>query len=297
MRGMLWLWLAACTHEAPLGLDDWGGSSWQAPPPGDLELDIDGSLRFGAWATLEVTGAQAYEQVYVVSNRSGEGDGLCHPRLGGGCLGLNSPIELTGSVWSDLDGAATLSVRVEDPVETERCFQPIVLRGPGGSYTEIGPPVCAFVCEEDTDGDGICDADEPVWDGEADIPDWVPFDFVDNGHRDNCAGGEKYIISSARAGSEHMYLGATLCDDRLYKLWLSDDVEGTFYAMGDWSGYGQDHCNHMPGGAEVSITWDSVAQTDWEGWEGGGDLDVMTFKFFASNAWVPYDYDCGVSIP
>ena len=297
MRGVVWLLMGACSVESGLAIEEWGAPSMQAPPPGDLALEIEGSLRFGTWATLEVTGAQAYEQVYVVSTRSGEGDGLCHPRLGGGCLGLNSPIQLTGNVWSDLDGDAFLSVRVEEEVGTERCFQPIVLRGAGGAYTELGAPVCGVVCEEDSDGDGVCDADEPVWDGEAYIPEWVPFDFVDNGHRDNCAGGEKYVISSARPSSEHMFLGATLCDDRLYKLWLSDDLEGTFYAMGDWSGYGQDHCNHMPGGAEVSITWDSVAQTDWEGWEGGGDLDVMTFKFFASNAWVPYDYDCGVSIP
>jgi hypothetical protein len=292
-----WLGWFACSSVPSVDFDSWDVSEGLGLPPGDLALEIEGSLMPGEWASLEARGAQAYEQIYVVSTRSGVGDGLCHPRLGGGCLGLNSPILLAGSMWSDLEGDASLSVRVEEPVGSERCFQPIVLRGPGGSYTEIGAPACGVVCAEDTDGDGICDEDEPVWDGEADIPDWVLFDFVDNGHRDDCVGGDKYVISSVRPGSEHMYLGATLCDDRLYKLWLSDDLEGMFYAMGDWSGYGQDHCNHMPGGSEVSITWDSVAQTDWEGWEGGGDMDVMTFKFFASNAWVPFDYDCGVSIP
>ena len=99
-----------------------------------------------------------------------------------------------------------------------------------------------------------------------------------------------------RSGSEHLYVGATLCSSTQYKLWLSDSLYGTFSAMGDQCGYGQDHCNHI-GGSEISIDWDSTSQSAWEGWQGCSDGDLMTYKFFDSNAWVPYDYDCAVSIP
>jgi hypothetical protein len=149
-----------CSTAPTLDIDTWSVSEGLAPPPGDLVLEIEGSMVSGESVVLRSAGALAYDQVYVVSNRAGLGDGLCHPRLGDGCLDLTSPIALAGNMWSDIDGVATMTVSIPDPVRTERCFQALVIRGPGGLYTELAEPVCASVCGADTDGDGICDGDD-----------------------------------------------------------------------------------------------------------------------------------------
>ncbi|MFT4624470.1 MAG: hypothetical protein ACI8PZ_003129 [Myxococcota bacterium] len=229
--------------------------------------------------TIEATGLTPLERFSVLVGLGLGGDTIADGPCVGVVTGLAGELpRFRGAA----DGAGRF--RVSPRLSPEMCGKAIQIIETG-SCTLTNPVDLSDI----RDGGGPVDGDV--------ISEWTPFDFADNGHRDNCAGGEKYVISSVRAGAEHLYLGATLCSPTLYKLWMSDSLDGTFHAMGDWSGYGQDHCNHMPGGVAGAITWDSVPQSDWEGWEGGPDDDVPVFTFFAMNAWVPFDYECGVSIP
>jgi hypothetical protein len=156
------LGLVACASLDSEPLDLWSGTVDVAPPPGDLAIEVDRSLIAEETFEIVSTGALPYEQVYVVSNRAGLGDGLCHPRLGGGCLDLVAPIAFAGSMWSDIDGRAftPLTLTVIDEVRTERCFQAIALRGSDGMFTELTEPVCRVVCGADADEDGVCDGED-----------------------------------------------------------------------------------------------------------------------------------------
>jgi hypothetical protein len=125
---------------------------------------------------------------------------------------------------------------------------------------------------------------------------WQRFDFADDGYRDGCAGGDKYIQSSGFTGAP--YVGVTKCNNRTYKIWLGSTVYGTFYSAGDWSGTGEDHCEYVDG-TFVSFPVPSVAATAGESCFSRGALGANPV-FEAScavNRWVPSVYDCGVLIP
>ena len=200
MRYLLAFALWGCSSGPSLDIEAWNGSVGTAPPPGDLVLEIDGAMVSGEAVTLRSVGALAYDQVYVVSNRSGLGDGMCHPRLGGGCFDLSSPLALSGSMWSDIDGEAMMTPLVPDEARTERCFQALVIRGPSGLYTEFAAPVCGTVCGADTDRDGVCDGEDLCpggddaldedGDGVCDLLDVCPFgpdtDADGDGEPDAC---------------------------------------------------------------------------------------------------------------
>ena len=149
-----------------------------------------------------------------------------------------------------------------------------------------------------------CDVSEVRTFGSEDGPDegavlteWTAFDFADNGHKDGCVGGEKYIINSVRAGSEDLYIGATLCTDRTYKLWMSDSIYGTFTSMRETCGVGEDHCAHIGGTWDAAASiWDSDDESSVQGWYDCGS-ERPVFDFFATNAWGPTVYACSVSIP
>ena len=124
------------------------------------------------------------------------------------------------------------------------------------------------------------------------IPDWIPFPFIDNGHKDGCAGGTQYIKSSSDPTSPDLYVGATLCSSTEYKLWLSDTIYGTFHGMGDTCGGGEDHCQHVDGADGVS-NYVIADESAFEGWERCTAGTKPSLKFFATNAWTGDTYECG----
>ncbi|MFT4627845.1 MAG: hypothetical protein ACI8PZ_006535, partial [Myxococcota bacterium] len=90
---MLVLLFAACAI-APLTDEPARWSADEVPmgaAPGDLAVAPSGGV-LGASLHIEVSGAQAYEEVVLLRGVSGLGDGPCPAFLGGACL------ELAGAV-------------------------------------------------------------------------------------------------------------------------------------------------------------------------------------------------------
>ncbi|MFT4627524.1 MAG: hypothetical protein ACI8PZ_006210, partial [Myxococcota bacterium] len=130
----------------------------------------------GASLHIEVSGAQAYEEVVLLRGVSGLGDGPCPAFLGGACLDLAGAVTRLGSVWVELDGGGALDVPLParpDLEGRELCVQAVVIRGRDGGHTEVSPPVCLLL-GRDTDGDGVPDVSDPCPD-EADDACLGPF--------------------------------------------------------------------------------------------------------------------------
>lgn len=128
------------------------------------------------------------------------------------------------------------------------------------------------------------------------ISDWLAFDFLDNGYRDGCAGGTKYVMSTPYSTAR--YVGVTLCSATTYKIWISDTLYGQFVSTGDWSGSGEDHCEYV-GGSHVAFPQGSNAtdpnQPCWG--RGPAGVEPLYESTCASNRWIPAAQTCSVSIP
>ena len=244
----------------------------QAAPSLSIEGECPGL------STIEITGLTPGGNMTMLFS-AGLGEGAIPA---GGCGGTITGLDPVrwAMTTPDVDGDGNMR------------FSPFMPESACGKHVQIMDPTDCSLSGIVTIGEGGGAPDE----GEV-LTEWTPFDFADNGHKDGCAGGEKYIINSVRAGSEDLYIGATLCSDSTYKLWMSDSIYGTFTSMRDTCGVGEDHCAHIGGSWDSGMSaWDTDDESAFEGWYDCG-TERPTFGPFVSWAWGPTVYACSVSIP
>lgn len=115
------------------------GGVWRRRPDlmPSLELQMP-RLQRGAQASFDVTGALPAERVHFVLSTAGLGTGPCR---GATCLDILAPIRSLGSAVADGLGTArrTLTVPMNAPFISV-AVQAVVLRGPGGSMSELTTP-------------------------------------------------------------------------------------------------------------------------------------------------------------
>lgn len=153
------------------------------PPPAPLALTAT-PMKPGRAATIEVTGAQPGDTVYIGVGQPGAGP--CPPQLGGTCLGLVAPT-LLGAPMADASGAARLDLLVPSlPHGLTASLQAATLSGAGG----LSPTVSVTIqLDIDDDGDGYLDGID-CDDGNASIHPMSterPEDGVDN----DCNGADR----------------------------------------------------------------------------------------------------------
>jgi cysteine-rich repeat protein len=127
----------------------------------------------------------------------------------------------------------------------------------------------------------------------ANLADWRAFDFRDRGHKDGCAGGDKYIKSTTYQG---IYVGVTLCNAGRYKIWLSATINGIFESIGDGSGSGQDHCEFV-GGTHQNFQVLYTSNSGMSGWTRGQEGQRPQHGTLSGAHWSPSWQECGVNIP
>lgn len=286
---LLPLALSACDAPSPAdeGYDPFADADaslpWRAGPPA-MALTLPAFVRPGEINTLTVTGDLGLgERVYFGATTAGLGAGPCIRSAGGLCLDIRQP-RLIGTALADDLGTATLAWSAPGgiPIGAEISVQALVVRGIGG--------VDAFKSTPSTAEASTAPAEGTV------IPSWIELDFADNGYRDGCAGGTKYVMSTPYTPAR--YVGVTLCDAHTYKLWLSDLLYGTFYPIGDWSGAGEDHCE-FTGGQFLSFPSGSNAvdpnQPCWS--RGPAGASPVFEASCATNRWMPSNIRCTSPVP
>ncbi|XP_078692082.1 uncharacterized protein LOC144922290 [Branchiostoma floridae x Branchiostoma belcheri] len=71
---------------------------------------------------------------------------------------------------------------------------------------------------------------------------WEPFNFTYDSSCTSCT-GERFVRQSSYTYiGRTLYVGVVLCSPTQYKIFLSDNLNGTFRNIGDGAGHGQDHC-------------------------------------------------------
>ncbi|KAJ7342151.1 hypothetical protein JRQ81_009209, partial [Phrynocephalus forsythii] len=71
-------------------------------------------------------------------------------------------------------------------------------------------------------------------------PIWIPFSFKYDPTYSECS-GKQYV----KRTWYRKFVGVVLCNSLRYKIYLSDDLRGTFYSIGDSWGRGEDHCQFV----------------------------------------------------
>ncbi len=176
-RCALALSLAACatapepaTHELPIG---------QAALP--MVLSVSDVVLAGGM-TIEVSGANPGDGIFIARSTAGAGAGLCAPAFNGECLDIRSPAAVHTQFVADGNGERTRSMNVPDlPFANgaEACFQAVVPRSGPASLSNV---VCVDV-GYDTDRDGTLD----IHDLCPGSDDWYDWDL--DGTPDGCDSG------------------------------------------------------------------------------------------------------------
>ncbi|XP_066434453.1 target of Nesh-SH3 isoform X17 [Eleutherodactylus coqui] len=134
---------------------------------------------------------------------------------------------------------------------------------------------------------------EPVTGGKDAI--WTEIKFKADSYSD-CK-GKQYV----KRTWYKKFVGIQLCNSLRYKIYLSDTLSGTFYNVGDQSGFGEDHCQFVDSflegrtGKQLQSTeldtkrgfYRSVRQQPVEFGEIGGYTHINYVHW----------YECGISIP
>jgi len=132
--------------------------------------------------------------------------------------------------------------------------------------------------------------------------EWTAIAFEYDDSYTSCYGDQYVKLSGYQVGK---YVGVVLCSPTRYKIFLSDDLDGTFLNIGDSSGHGQDHCEFIGGDRPATNIdnnfWNSPSnrgyyRSNWSdtpriGNIGGGTGSSWTGKFYGR--WI----ECGISIP
>lgn len=296
MRTFALILLAGCSNDL---IDP---TLAEAPPPPVLTLDVpDALLHPGYTTALSVTGDLAVgEVVYVVASMA-RGAGPCLAPLGGACLSVLGPRLVASAVVEETGGVEVMvPVPAAAPIGATVWFQAAVVRGWGGSasvlsnldasVTEVGVPGCPDSRADNYDpaanvDDGSCTYSDPL--------DWTPYDFTAYDWKNDCEGGEKYVkVSGLSTG---YYVGVQLCSPTRYKIFLGDDLAGTFYSIGDGCGSGQDHCA-LVGGTYQDFSVDYSTNDGIPGYM-RCESETPVFGTLGGAHWTASWYECGVSIP
>lgn len=135
---------------------------------------------------------------------------------------------------------------------------------------------------------------------------WTEYDFRYQNNWNSCHSA-KYVrkrpVSDDAVGK---YVGAVLCTNNRYKLFLSDSLDSEFLNIADTSGHGSDHCEFVGASSSGDFNldnnfWHSPSATGYyrSGW--GDDMQLGTIGGGMGPAWTgryyPKWYECGVSIP
>ncbi|XP_053311956.1 target of Nesh-SH3 [Spea bombifrons] len=97
------------------------------------------------------------------------------------------------------------------------------------------------------------------------------------------------------------FVGIQLCNSLRYKIYLSDSLSGTFYNIGDQSGYGEDHCqfvdSFLDGRTGQHISPNQL--TTRKGFYRSVRQQPVEFGDIGGNTHINYVhwYECGISIP
>ncbi|HMV70471.1 MAG TPA: hypothetical protein PKA64_26760 [Myxococcota bacterium] len=292
------LLLAACTQADPFADDGSRG----LPPPPQLTLTAPAPMLIGHAATVTVTGDLAVGEIAYIGVSTAAGRGPCPASLGGQCLSITAP-RLLGSVTVEETGAAELTFTVPPnlPPGRDMVFQAALVRGINGQATvlsntdsatsEAAASGCTDPNADNYDpvanlDDGSCTYSDPI--------DWTSFDFASNDWKNGCTGGAKYVKTTGYAVGA--YVGVQLCSATRYKIFLGDDLNGTFYSIGDGCGSGQDHCEFV-GGSFANFDVDYSSNAGQPGYLRCSEGETPTLGTFSGAHWTGSWYECGVSLP
>jgi len=149
--------------------------------------------------------------------------------------------------------------------------------------------------------------------------DWEAHAFSADDRTSGCKGGQRFVKFNAQYNK---WVGAELCSDSSYKLYLGDSRDGAYAPIADSGGHGQDHCElvnpsfSIPDDDEVtSGGCSSCSVVAFEPWSWPGAIPVYVRATvgqpFELESWLRWDdpqgpispyitaarYSCGVNIP
>jgi hypothetical protein len=286
------LFFAACDAPQPgdEGFDPFAevdeALPWEQAPPPTVTVDVPSIVRPGTTNAIVASGNLGWgERVYFGATTRGTGAGPCLPAAGGLCLGIRPAVRLIGTAQADATGTATLNwtpLASQFPLGSVATVQAVVIRSIGGRDSIASAPDAGTIAVGPPEGTVITD--------------WLQLDFADNGYRDDCAGGTKYVKSVPYTTAK--YVGVTLCSDTEYKVWLSDLLYGTFYSAADWSGTGEDHCEYADGDFMAFPQPSLAIGAGQPCWSRGAAGAAPTFEAScATNRWVPNSIQCSRRVP
>ncbi|XP_063313716.1 target of Nesh-SH3 [Pelobates fuscus] len=97
------------------------------------------------------------------------------------------------------------------------------------------------------------------------------------------------------------FVGIQLCNSLRYKIYLSDSLSGTFYNIGDQSGFGEDHCqfvdSFLDGRTGQQLSPEQL--TSRKGFYRSVRQQPVDFGNIGGNTHISYVhwYECGIAIP
>jgi hypothetical protein len=263
-----------------------GELPFQAPPPVQITLDGPDFLLTGAVSTFTVTGTLGEgERVYFYATSKSGTTGPCLSAAGGLCLDIRKPGAAVGSAVVDANGTARFN------------YTPNVAWG-NGATVRIQALVVRSVSGVDSLKSGVYT--ETLVTGPPEgtpIPNWAQIDITTTGVRDGCVGGETWVKSSSFVSPR--YVAVTRCaDEHEYKIWLSDNLYGTFAPTADWSGNGEDMCEYVGGEFVSHPSGSSAVDPNVGCWSRGAAGATPTYeRVCANNRWMPPVSRCSVAIP
>ncbi|MSP16199.1 MAG: choice-of-anchor D domain-containing protein [Myxococcales bacterium] len=218
--------------------------------------------------------------------------------------GSSATLDLCNGLDDDCDGASAdgaegpgLGVAC-DGADGDLCDDGLTACTAGAiACNDPGPAlVSCIACDGlDNDADVVVDEDDegctpplPVVTTTA----WTQYDFSYYNWKVGCT-GLRYVRRTSY--STGRYVGVVLCSPTRYKIFLSDDLAGTFYSIGDGCGSGEDHCEFV-GGVHSAM---SVAYTspDSPGYTRCSEGQTPSFGRIRDPYWVPAWSECSISIP
>ncbi|XP_061423066.1 fibronectin type III domain-containing protein 1-like isoform X1 [Lethenteron reissneri] len=126
---------------------------------------------------------------------------------------------------------------------------------------------------------------------------WTPFAFhADPGAPSACV-GKRYVKRTL----QNKLVGVSLCNSLRYKIYLGEDLRGTFYALGDADGRGEDHCEFVDspwdGKTGPLQPLDNLASID--GYHRSKRQQRLTRGVLGPESGLYHAdwYECGVAIP
>ncbi len=128
--------------------------------------------------------------------------------------------------------------------------------------------------------------------------EWLEIDFLIGGTNvvNACIAGAKYIKRSDF--DPGLWVGAQLCSNSRYKLFLASSAGGTYWEIADQSGNGQDHCELIGGTVTTAIDSRVTSPPLPSGFYRSSLGQPFVFASPPpSNAWRTAWYECGISVP